>query len=175
MPACPWSYPGLMRSEADNIVDYLKALPDDRRTALEAVREVIVANLPNGIVETINWGMISYEVPLAIAPNTYNGKPLSYAGLASQKRHMAVYLSGIYGDPTLRATFEERYRATGLRMDMGKSCVRFTRLQDLPLDLIGWAVSALTLQQFVDMHTRVRSARRTNASRRSAPNEPLQS
>lgn len=152
-----------MRSEASTVAEYLAELPDDRRAALEAVRTVILANLPEGIVETMNWGMVSYEVPLAIVPKTYNGQPLVYAGLASQKQHMAVYLMGIYGDEGLRQRFEDDYRATGKRMDVGKSCVRFKRLDDLPLDLVGRAVGAMTLEQFVALHTAASSMR---ASRR---------
>jgi len=100
----------------------------------------------------MNWGMISYEVPLSIEPDTYNGKPLMYAALASQKRHMAVYLSGIYGDEKLREQFEADYKATGKRMDMGKSCVRFKKLEDLPLELIGSAIAAVDVDDFVAMH-----------------------
>ena len=100
--------------------------------------------------------MISYEVPLSIQPDTYNGKPLMYAALASQKRHMAVYLSGVYADETVRDDFEREYRATGKRMDMGKSCVRFRRLDDLPLDLIGDAIARYPIEEFVDLYHRAR-------------------
>ena len=78
----------------------------------------------------MNWGMISYEVPLSTCPDTYNGQPLMYAALASQKRHMAVYLTGIYLDEAEREAFEEAYRATGKRFDVGRSCVRFRSLED---------------------------------------------
>ena len=100
--------------------------------------------------------MISYEVPLSIQPDTYNGKPLMYAALASQKRHMAVYLSGVYADPDARADFERAYRATGKRVDMGKSCVRFRRLDDLPLDLVGDAIARYDVEDFVDLYHRGR-------------------
>lgn len=111
----------------------------------------------------MNWGMITYEVPLRTFPDTYNGQPLAYAALASQKWHMAVYLSGIYGTADLRAWFEEAYRATGLRMDIGKSCVRFTSIDQLPLDLIGEAIAAVPVDEFIAMHEVSRSLR---ASRR---------
>ena len=154
-----------MHSDAETVDAYLASLPDDRREALTAVRAMILQHLPVGIVESMNWGMISYEVPLAIYPDTYNGQPLSFAGLASQKNHMAVYLSAIYGSPTLRETFEDRYRATGKRMDMGKSCVRFKRLDDLPLDVVGWAVGACTAAKFMAMHDEAASLRASNKSR----------
>ena len=89
-------------------------------------------------------------------PDTYNGQPLMYAALASQKRHMAVYLSGVYGRDDLRDQFVADYRATGKRLDMGKSCVRFTGLDDLPLDVIGDAIAALSVVEFVAMNDRAR-------------------
>jgi hypothetical protein len=154
-----------VRSDATSVDDYLASLPDDRREALEQVRRVILANLPNGIVEAMNWGMIVYEVPLTTYPDTYNGQPLAYAGLASQKNYMAVYLMGIYGSEVLRARFEDDYRATGKRMDMGKSCLRFKRIDDLPLDVVGSAVKALSLKKFIAMHDEAASMRKTKKHR----------
>lgn len=138
-----------MRSSASSVQEYLESLPENRREAIEQVREVILKNLPMGIEETMNWGMISYEVPLEVYPDTYNKKPLMFAALASQKNHMAVYLSGIYCDEALRAKFENDYKASGKKMDMGKSCVRFKKLEHLPLDVIGWAIGAADMETFV--------------------------
>ncbi|NNE72180.1 MAG: DUF1801 domain-containing protein [Acidimicrobiales bacterium] len=142
----------MVSSSATTVDDYLAELPDERRDAIEDVRAVILANLPDGIVETMNWGMISYEVPLETYPDTYNKKPLMYAALASQKRHMAVYLSSIYADPELQGWFETEYKATGKTLDMGKSCVRFTKLENLPLDLIGEAIAKVDLDQFLSYY-----------------------
>ena len=89
-----------MRSDAKTVDEYLRSLPDDRRHAIEQVRQVILTNLPNGYAEAMNWGMISYEVPLEVQPDTYNGQPLMYAALASQKHHMALYLTSVYSDET---------------------------------------------------------------------------
>ncbi len=138
-----------MRSEATTVEEYLESLPEDRKEAISAVRKVILENLPEGIEENMNWGMISYEVPLKTYPETYNKQPLMFAALASQKRHMAVYLTGIYMDEGVRKQFEADYRATGKRFDAGKSCVRFRKLEHLPLDLIGGAVGAMTLDEFI--------------------------
>lgn len=146
-----------MESTVTSVQNYLKSLPEDRRQAISNVREVILKNLPKGIEETMNWGMISYEVPLAVYPDTYNKKPLLYAALASQKNHMAVYLSGIYCNESLRERFERDYRATGKKMDLGKSCVRFKKLEHLPLDVIGWAIGATDLESFVLFSKRKRS------------------
>jgi hypothetical protein len=141
-----------MRSDVTTVEQYLGGLPEDRRRALGIVRETILANLPDGYEETMNWGMISYEVPLHAYPNTYNGQPLMYAALASQKNHMAVYLSAIYADAEARREFEAAYRATGKRFDVGKSCVRFRKLDDLPLEVIGEAVARAPLDRFIAIH-----------------------
>ena len=154
-----------MPSKATTVEAYLAELPAERREALAAVREVILANLPAGYVETMNWGMICYEVPLETCPDTYNGKPLCYAALASQKNHMAVYLTGIYMYDERRRAFEATYRATGKRCDAGKSCVRFRHLDDLPLDLVGEAVAAVPLETFVADVQAFTSPRRAHRSR----------
>lgn len=150
-----------MRSEAQTVDQYLADLPADRRESISAVRDVIVQNLPEGIEEVMNWGMITYEVPLETCSDTYNGKPLMYAALASQKNHMAVYLTGIYMSDERRDTFEKKYRATGKRFDVGKSCVRFRKLDNLPLPLIGETIGSMTTSDFVDGVKKVMSVRKT--------------
>jgi uncharacterized protein YdhG (YjbR/CyaY superfamily) len=138
-----------MRSEASTVDQYLAELPDDRRQAIERVREVVSENLPDGYEEAMNWGMISYQVPLETYPDTYNKQPLMYAALASQKNHMAVYLSGIYTSDVARKRFEAAYKATGKRFDVGKSCVRFKKLEDLPLDLIGQTIASMKVKDLI--------------------------
>ena len=155
-----------MRSEATTVADYLAELPEERRAAIESVRGVILERLPDGYRETMNWGMITYEVPLEAYPDTYNGQPLMLAALASQKNHMAVYLSAIYADDDARDRFEEAYRATGKRFDVGKSCVRFRRIDDLPLDVIGDAIEAVPVDRFIETYERGRSAARGKAGGR---------
>lgn len=150
-----------MRSEAATVEDYLASLPSERRDAVSAVRQVVLDRLPPGYAETMSWGMISYEVPLSVYPDTYNGKPLMYAALASQKNHMAVYLSAIYADEEARERFEVAYRATGKRYDVGKSCVRFRKLEDLPLDVIGDAIAQLPVEAFIETYERARGQART--------------
>jgi hypothetical protein len=138
-----------MRSKATTVKEYLDELPEDRCKALSQVRSTIRKNLPRGFEEVMNWGMICYQVPLKTFPDTYNKQPLMYAALASQKNHMAVYLSCIYSDSKQRNWFETAYKASGKRLDMGKSCVRFRKLEDLPLELIGDAVSRVDLKEFL--------------------------
>jgi uncharacterized protein YdhG (YjbR/CyaY superfamily) len=145
-----------MRSDAASVDQYLAELPDDRRAAIETMRDTILENLPVGYEEAMNWGMITYQVPLATYPDTYNGKPLMYAALASQKHHMAVYLTAVYADQTQREVFLDRYRATGKRLDVGQSCVRFKKLDDLPVDLIGEAIRLMDVDTFVETTEAVR-------------------
>ncbi|MGI9538637.1 MAG: DUF1801 domain-containing protein [Miltoncostaeaceae bacterium] len=149
----------MARSEAATAEEYLAELAPDRRDALSAVRRTILDNLPDGYEEAMNWGMIAYQVPLSTLPETYNGQPLMYAALASQKRHMAVYLTSIYADEGTASRFEDAYRATGKRMDLGKSCVRFRRLDDLPLQLVGEAIARQGVEEFVDHYRASRPAR----------------
>ena len=148
-----------MRSDAATVDEYLAELPEERREAIGTVRDVILANLPAGYEEAMRWGMITYEVPLAAEPDTYNGRPLMYAALASQKNHMAVYLTGVYADDEARERFLEAYRATGKRLDMGKSCIRFRKLENLPLEVIGEAVSRYPVPEFLTLVTQARSRR----------------
>ena len=138
-----------MQSDATSVAQYLAELPADRRAAIEAGRQIILANLPEGYEEAMNWGMITYQVPFDRYPNTYNGQPLAYVALASQKNYMAVYLTGIYADDETRQAFEAAYRATGKRFDVGKSCVRFRKLDDLPLSLIGESVARFGVDEFI--------------------------
>jgi hypothetical protein len=113
----------------------------------------------------MNWGMITYEVPLEVYPDTYNKQPLMFAALASQKNHMAVYLTGIYMSDAARDEFEKAYRATGKRFDVGKSCVRFRKLEDLPMDLIGKTVASLPMDQLIARFEEVGSARKSKAKK----------
>ena len=149
-----------MHSDARTVAGYLSELDDVRREAISTVRGVILDNLPDGYEETMLFGMIAYVVPLSVLADTYNGQPLMYAALASQKRHMSLYLTNVYADGSVEAWFRERYLATGKRLDMGKSCVRFKKLDDLPLDLVGEAVARTPITEFVEIYKASRSGRR---------------
>jgi len=155
-----------MQSNARTVEEYLQSLPEDKKISLEQVRDVILSRLPEGYEEVMNWGMISYQVPLERFPDTYNGKPLLYAALAAQKNHMAVYLSGIYISEERRKRFEEAYRRTGKRFDTGKSCVRFKKLEDLPLDLIGEAIADMPVEMFTRQVEKARSRDIKNKGRK---------
>ena len=145
-----------MDSAATTPEEYLASLPDDRRDALARVRDLVNEHLPDGYVEQMDWDMISWVVPLERYPDTYNGKPLCYASLASQKHHMALYLMGVYGDASERAWLERQYAERHLKLDMGKSCVRFRTLDALPLDVVGEAVARIPVDRFVDHYAEAR-------------------
>ena len=147
----------MVKSDASTVDSYLAELPAERREALEAVREVILANLPQGYEECMTFGMIGYVIPLSRYPKTYNNQPLPLAALASQKRHMAVYLNNVYGDPETLEWFTSAYEASGKRLDMGKSCVRFTKLANLPLELIGETIARTSVDDFLSFYEEARS------------------
>ena len=149
-----------MHSEAELVAEYLQELPRDCREGIKTVRAVILENLPDGYVEVMNWGMITYEVPLKVYPYTYNKKPLMYAALASQKNHMAVYMCGLYCHEAIHAKFVKDWKASGKKLDMGKSCVRFKTLEDLNLDLIAEVVASTPMDKFVDDFKNITAARK---------------
>jgi hypothetical protein len=144
-------------SSAKTVDEYLASLPPGRRAAIEAVRRTILANLPSGFDESMGWGGVMYSVPLSRYADTYNGKPLFLAGLASQKNYMVVYLMAVYGDKATRAWFETAYRKTGKRLDIGGSCVRFKTIDDLPLELVGQAIAKFNVDEYVARYDELRA------------------
>ena len=148
----------MVKSAAATVEEYLEELPPERREAIGAVRDVVLANLPEGYEEMMDFGMISYVVPLEACPKTYNGHPLMYASLADQKNHMALYLMCLYTHHEDMGWFEERYAASGKKLDMGKSCVRFKRLDDLPLDLIGEVIGMTPMERYVSFYEEARAS-----------------
>ena len=147
----------MVKSDAATVEEYLAGLPDDRREAVAAVRQMVLDNLPDGYEECMQFGMIGYVVPLSRYPVTYNKQPLQLAALASQARYMAIYLNNVYGDPATLEWFTSAYAASGKRLDMGKSCVRFKRLDDLPLDLIGQTIARTSVDEFLAFYESARS------------------
>ena len=144
--------------------EYLAALSEERRAALGTVRNVINDNLPAGFREGMQYGMIGWYVPLERFPDTYNGQPLGLAALASQKSYMSLYLNSVYGDRQTEAWFRHRWAETDKKLDMGKSCVRFRRLEDLPLDLIGETIARVDLDDFLRRYSAARGSSRTTRS-----------
>ena len=141
-----------MQSNAKTVAEYLKSLPADRRAAISAIRNVILANLPEGYVECMSYGMIGYVVPHSIYPAGYHCDPklpLPYANLASQKNHMALYLMCCYGDPATDRWFRKAWSAAGKKLDMGKSCVRFKKLEDVSLEVIGQLIARVPVKNYI--------------------------
>ncbi len=142
----------MVQSKATSVDEYLEELPPKRREVVSEVRQVILENLPEGYEEAMNWGMISYQVPLRRYPDTYNGKPLGYLALAAQKRHFSLYMMGVYGDPAQEARLKDGFQKAGKKLDIGKSCVRFRELDDLPLALIGELVAGTTPEEMIALY-----------------------
>lgn len=140
----------MVKSTATTVEGYLAELTPDRRESIAAVRDVVLLHLPPGYVETMQHGMIAYVIPLEAYPVTYNGQPLVYAQLASQKAYMSLYLMNIYADKGAERWFVDQYTAAGRKLDMGKSCMRFKRLGDLPLDVIGKAIARTPVAEFIE-------------------------
>lgn len=149
-----------------SIDEYIAALPADRRDAISKLRSLLKRRMPKGYEESLLFGAIAWAVPLETFPDTYNGQPLCYAALASQKGHMALHLMSAYGDPAERKRLEEGFRRSGKRLDMGKSCIRFRSLDDLPLDVIGDFVARIPPARYIAAYRKARSgtkiARRTS-------------
>jgi hypothetical protein len=146
----------MQKSGADTVESFLSGLDPERRAVLEAVRTVVLERLPAGYEETVRWGMITYELPLARYPKTYNGQPLMYAALAAQKRHFALYLTAVYQNPERAARLRDGYARAQRKLDMGKSCVRFRRLEDVPLDVIGETIADAPPDLFIAEYERTR-------------------
>ena len=119
----------MAKSNAQTVEQYLEELPEYRRDTIKEIREFILEHLPDGYNETINWGMISYEIPLDHYPDTYNDQPLSYLGLAAQANHNSLYLMPVYQDEELQDWLEEEFKKANKKMDMGRSCLRFVLLR----------------------------------------------
>ena len=152
----------MVMSKAPTVSQYLASLPADRRKIVGAVRKLIKANLPAGYKETMGWGAICYSVPLSVLPDTYNGEPLCYAALAAQKNYCSLYLMSVYGDAVRAKAFKAAFAKAGKKLDMGKSCVRFKTLDDLPLDVIADTIAATPMAKYV-------AAYKATASRRKKP------
>jgi hypothetical protein len=147
----------MFQGKAQSPEELIAGLPPERAKAISKVREVILANLPPGYVESMQYGMIGYGIPLERYPDTYNGQPLGYAALANHKNHMSLYLMNVYGNPEEERWFKERYAESGKKLDMGKACLRFKRIDDLPLDLIGETIARTPVDRYIAGYEKTRS------------------
>jgi hypothetical protein len=157
---------------ANTVDEYLAALPADRRAAIAAVRDTINRRIPRGYEHGMLFGGPAWYVPRSRLAGTYNGQPLAVAVLGSQKHYMALYLMTVYGDAKLAAWFRKAYTATGKKLDMGKSCIRFKTLDALPLDVVGEAVSKVSVDDYVRIYEKSRAGTRA-PKRRAAARKPV--
>ncbi|HXH39108.1 MAG TPA: DUF1801 domain-containing protein [Thermoanaerobaculia bacterium] len=149
-----------MQSKATTVPEYLASLPADRRTAIETVRAVILANLDEDYDEGMAYGMIGYHVPHRIFPPGYHVDPkqgLPFAALASQKNYMSVYLMGLYpGSDGARWFYEAWAKSGKKKLDMGKSCIRFKKVDDLALDVLGEAIRRMPAKTYIELYRKSR-------------------
>jgi hypothetical protein len=163
-----------MQSKAITVQQYLAELPADRRAVLQAVREVILKNLDKNFEEGMQYGMIGYYVPHRIFPAGYHcdpRQPLPFGGLASQKNHMSVYLMGVYGGGEQEKRFRAAWAKTGKKLDMGKCCIRFKKLEDVALDVIGETIRRLPAGAYIEHYeSAIRDRSKTaGAPKRTSP------
>ena len=142
----------MVQSTAETVEEYLAELPPERAAVVEEVRRLVLANVPDGIEETMNWGMISYEIPLSRYPDTYNGQPLMWAALAAQKHHYALYLHTVYADGEVEQELRDAYAAAAVKLDLGRSCLRFKRLDQLVPDAVAAVVGACTVEEYIELY-----------------------
>ena len=148
-----------MRSEAKTVTEYLSSLPEDRQVPMDKLYKAIKKNLPKGFKEGMGYGMMGWDVPHSLYPPGYHcdpKQPLPFIGLASQKNFIAVYHMGIYSDPDLLKWFTTEFpKHSKRKLDMGKSCIRFKNMNDIPYDLIGELATKMTPQQWIDRYEEV--------------------
>lgn len=162
-----------MQSKATTVAAYLDSLPADRRRAIEAIRKVIRANLDPRFEEGMQYGMIGYYVPHSVFPDGYHcdpEQPLPYAGLASQKNHMSVYMMSAYMNSEQERWLKTAWTKAGKKLDMGKCCIRFKKLEDVPLDVLGEAFARVGAQKWIDVYRSALDSRgqRPSTARKSA-------
>ncbi|MFC7499007.1 DUF1801 domain-containing protein [Enterovirga sp. GCM10030262] len=139
----------MVSSKAATPEAYLAELPPERAALISHVRDLVNAHLPPGYVERMNWGMIGWEIPLERYPDTYNGQPLAYAGLAAQKNHCALYLNCVYASEARTARLREAWAAEGRKLDMGKSCIRFKKRDDLAEEVLARTIASVPVDAFI--------------------------
>ena len=145
-----------MKIEANSVAEYLESIPEDRKVPMNKLRQIILENLPDGFSEELNYGMIGYVVPHTLYPGGYHCSPdlpLPFANIASQKNFIGVYHMGIYANKELLTWFENEYpKHCKRKLDMGKSCIRFKKMDEIPYQLIGELMSKMTPHDWIDLY-----------------------
>ncbi len=154
----------MRRGTSATVAEFLGSLPVDRQTTVEAVRAVIRRHLPQGYEEVVAKNMLVYQVPLSRYADTYNGHPLWYVALASEKSYLSLHLMPVYGSAIYAERLAEGFRKEGKRLDMGKACVRFRKIEDLALAPIGEIVESVPVDRWVEIAKSARSRRSRDGS-----------
>ena len=157
-----------MQSKATTVEQYLAELPEERRRAIQAVRKVILKNLDKDYEEGMQYGMIAYYVPHRVFPAGYHcdpKQPLTYAALASQKNYMSLYLMTVYGSPDELKWFEQSWAKTGKKLDKGKSSIRFKKVEDLALAVIGEAIKRVPAKKYIERYEAIRKSKKKGAEK----------
>ena len=144
-------------SKAATVAQYLAELPPERRAEIEKVRDLVNGALPAGYREGMGYGMIGWVIPLEDYPDTYNRQPLAYAGLAAQKNYNSLYLNCVYASKERTEQLQNSAAAAGKALDMGKSCIRFRRAEDLPLDVLRDEIASTPPQEFIRIYEQGRA------------------
>ena len=155
----------MARSTVHTVDQYLGRLSPEQQEVVATIRDLILRNLPTGFQESMTWGVPTYEVPLERYPDTYNGKPLGYAALAAKKNYYTVHLMNVYSDPQLATWLANEFARRGKKLHIGKACVRFKRLDDLPLDVMGEIISKTTVDDYI---ARIEAGRKQYESQKRA-------
>ncbi len=150
----------MVSSSATSVDSYLAELTPERSRDVAKLRELCLNHLPAGLEEAMNWGMISYQVPFSTVEQTYNSQPLLFAAIASQKQYISLYLMSIYAFDEAREKFESDWRASGMKLNVGKACIRFRNLDSAPLDVIQRALGQVTVEEYVSRYLEVRGSAR---------------
>ena len=145
-----------MQYKADTVKEYLDQIPEERTAVIKKLRAVIKKNMPKGFKECLSYGMPSYVVPLSTYPDGYHCKantPLPFVSFASQKNFVALYHMGIYADPKLLKWFTTEYpKHSDRKLDMGKSCIRFKKIEDIPYDLIAELMAKMAPADWIALY-----------------------
>ena len=140
-----------MHSDATTVDAYLEEIDPAKRPMVETLREIVRENLPAGYDEVMRWGMITYEVPTEVSGKTYNGKPLMYVAIGAQKNHVGLYLCGIYCHVPLHDSFVAAYSQAGVKLDMGKACIRMKKPEHILAPAIAQSVAALKPEEYAEL------------------------
>jgi Domain of unknown function (DU1801) len=151
----------VFQGKAKTVSEYLDGLPPERRAVVSTLRGFVKKHLPKGYKEQMGWGVITYAVPLKVLPDTYNGEPLCYTAIAVQKNYYSLYLMGVYGNPKQARWMAGEFKKRGKKLDMGKACLRFTSLDDIPLDVVGEVLASTPMDKYIEIYraSRTKTAR----------------